>query len=67
MEKACYFCQKNINHVDFKETEVLRKFLTMQAKIASAKRSGNCKKHQRELSQAIKRARFLALLPYTTR
>jgi small subunit ribosomal protein S18 len=67
MDKVCYFCQKNINDIDFKNTELLRKFLSMQAKIASSKRTGTCKKHQRELGQAIKRARFMALLPYTTR
>ena len=67
MKKACYMCQKNIPQIDFKDTELLRHFLTMQAKISPAKRSGNCRKHQRELSHAIKRARFMALLPYTTR
>jgi small subunit ribosomal protein S18 len=67
MEKFCYFCQKNMQYIDYKDTEVLRKFLSMQAKIASSKRTGTCKKHQRELGQAIKRARFMALLPYTTR
>jgi small subunit ribosomal protein S18 len=67
MEKACYFCQKNIQYIDFKDTELVRKFLSMQAKIASSKRTGTCKKHQRELAQAIKRARYMALLPFTTR
>jgi small subunit ribosomal protein S18 len=67
MKKACYMCQKNIQQIDFKDTELLRHFLTMQAKISSAKRSGNCRKHQRELARAIKRARFMALLPYTAR
>jgi small subunit ribosomal protein S18 len=67
MEKACYFCQKNIQEIDFKNTEVLRKFLSMQAKIAQSKRTGTCRNHQRKLSLAIKYARFMALLPFTTR
>ncbi|MBI4837155.1 MAG: 30S ribosomal protein S18 [Candidatus Portnoybacteria bacterium] len=67
MKKVCYMCQKNIRQVDFKNVELLRHFLTMQAKISSAKRSGNCRKHQKELSRAIKKARYMALLPYTAR
>lgn len=67
MEKSCYLCQNNIGYIDYKNTELLRNFLTGQAKIASPKRTGTCQKHQRKLSQAIKRARFLALLPYTTK
>jgi small subunit ribosomal protein S18 len=67
MEKACHFCQKNIQYIDFKDTALIKHFLTMQAKISSSKRTGSCKKHQRELSNAIKRARYMALLPFTTR
>jgi len=67
MEKFCHFCQKNIQYIDFKDTNLLKGFLSMQAKIASSKRTGTCKRHQRDLTQAIKRARYMALLPYTTR
>jgi len=67
MDKQCYFCKENINYVDFKNTELLRQFLTGQAKIMPTRRSGVCLKHQRSLSQAIKRARFMAILPFTTR
>jgi len=67
MEKSCYFCKENIKFVDYKNTELLRNFLTGQAKIMPRRRSGVCSKHQRILSQAIKRARFMALMPFTTR
>jgi len=67
MEKVCYFCKENIKYIDFKNVELLRQFLTGQAKIMPTRRSGVCLKHQRSLSQAIKRARFMALMPFTTR
>jgi small subunit ribosomal protein S18 len=65
--KSCYFCKQGINYIDYKNAELLRQFVSGQAKIAATKRTGTCKKHQRKLSQAIKRARFLALLPFTLR
>ncbi len=67
MEKDCYFCKENINYIDYKNTELLRQFLTGQAKTMPTRRSGVCLKHQRLLAQAIKRARFMALMPFTTR
>lgn len=63
----CYFCTKNITYIDFKETETLRKFSSAQAKILPPRKTGICAKHQRGLSTAIKRARILALIPFTTR
>jgi len=63
----CYFCQKNIKEVDFKNAEVLQKFISGLAKIRARKRTGVCSKHQRKLSNAIKRARYLGLLPFTTK
>jgi len=65
--KSCYFCQQNISHIDYKDVDTLRQFISGQAKILSVKRTGTCHKHQRALAQAIKRARFLALLPFTNR
>jgi small subunit ribosomal protein S18 len=59
---ACYFCQHNIQQIDFKDTKVLRNFISLSGKIKAKKRTGTCSNHQRKLSQAIKRARFLALL-----
>ena len=66
-EKSCYFCKQNINYIDYKDVDLLRQFTTGQAKIAATKRTGTCKKHQRKLTEAIKRARFIALIPYALR
>ena len=63
----CYFCQRNINEIDFKNAELLRKFVSGLAKIRPKKRTGACSGHQRKLTRAIKRARFLGLLPYTAK
>ena len=64
---ACYFCQRNIKEIDFKDTKVLWRFISSSGKIKAKKRTGTCSSHQRKLAQAIKRARFLALLSYTTK
>jgi small subunit ribosomal protein S18 len=61
----CFFCQRNIREIDFKDTELLKKFLSGLAKIKAKKRTGVCSSHQRKLAKAIKRARHLGLLPYT--
>jgi len=64
---VCYFCQQGIKKIDYQDTILLKRFISAQAKIMNPKRTGTCKKHQRILGQAIKRARFLALLPFTSR
>lgn len=64
--KECYFDKKNLNP-DYKDQIVLGRFMTPWGKIKPAKDTGTCALHQRRLDEAIKRARFLALLPYTTR
>jgi len=61
----CCFCQRNIKEIDFKDTELLAKFISGLAKIRARKRTGVCASHQRKLAKAIKRARYLGLLPYT--
>lgn len=61
----CYFCQRNIKEIDFKETQLLYKFISGLAKIRPKKRTGVCSTHQRKLARAIKRARHLGLLPHT--
>ncbi len=61
----CYFCQRNIKEIDFKNTDLLLRFISGLGKIRARKRTGVCSKHQRRLSKAIKRARHLGLLPYT--
>ena len=61
----CQLCQDNIKTVDYKNTKFLRKFVTAQFKIATSRRNNLCDKHQRRIAEAIKRARFMALMPYT--
>lgn len=63
----CYFCTNNVNSIDYKETETLKKFLGVQEKMESKRATGVCAKHQRGLAEAVKRARFLALLPFVGR
>ncbi len=63
----CFFCSQNLNDIDYKDTELIRRFVSGQAKIIDPRFSGTCAKHQRRLAQAIKRARFMALLPYVRR
>ena len=60
----CRFCREKIARVDYKDILSLQKLTTSQGKIFYRKRSGNCAKHQRQARTAVKRARFLALLPY---
>ncbi len=62
--KVCRFCVEKLT-VDYKDFGVLSKLLTKQGRLFSRKRSGNCAKHQRKVANAVKRARFMALLPYT--
>jgi len=61
----CYFCQRNLKEIDFKNTELLQKFISGLGKIRPRKKTGVCSKHQRKLANAIKRARWLGLLPFT--
>lgn len=63
----CFFCSQNMQTVDYKEVGLLRRFVSSQAKIIDPKHTGICAKHQRKLAQAIKRARYMALLPYVRR
>ncbi|OGY97197.1 MAG: 30S ribosomal protein S18 [Candidatus Liptonbacteria bacterium GWC1_60_9] len=63
----CYFCSQNLNEIDYKESELLKRFISGQGKIIDPKYSSTCAKHQRRLAQAIKRARFLGLLPFVRR
>ena len=65
--KYCHFCTNNIKYLDYKNLELLKKFIDPYARIVNHKRSGTCSKHQRKLMEAIKRARLLALLPFVSR
>jgi small subunit ribosomal protein S18 len=66
-EKYCHFCVNGITEIDYKNSQMLQRFLSSYGKIAPRKRSGVCAKHQRQLATAVKQARFMALLPYTTK
>lgn len=65
--KQDFFSANNIKYVDYKDVEILRKFLNPNGKIVSHKRSGVNSKNQRALTTAVKRARFLGLLPFVAR
>src|SRR6202165_4602629 len=66
-KKVCIFCKDRIDHVDYKDVNLLRKFMSDRGKIRARRVSGNCAQHQREVAVAIKTARELALLPFTQR
>ena len=65
--KYCYFCKEHIEHVDYKDYNTLRRFMSERAKIRSRRTTGACRRHQRQVAMAIKRAREVALLPYSNR
>lgn len=65
--KQCFFKQNQINHIDYKDTEILKKFINPHGRILSRKKTGVCAKNQRKLANAIKLARFMALMPYVAR
>lgn len=64
--KVCHYCVDKLDHVDYKETEKLRRYITERGKIIPRRVTGACAKHQRQLTRAIKRARYLALLPFAS-
>ncbi|HBQ96386.1 MAG: 30S ribosomal protein S18 [Firmicutes bacterium] len=64
-KKVCGFCVDKVESVDFKEATRLRRYITERGKILPRRISGNCAKHQRQMTVAIKRARQMALLPFT--
>lgn len=65
-KKVCAFCDdKNLKFIDYKDVNRLRKFVTEKGKIIPSRQTGTCSRHQRELTTAIKRARNIALLPFS--
>lgn len=64
-KRVCTFCIDKVDSIDYKEGGKLRKYVTERGKILPRRISGNCAKHQRQLTVAIKRARHMALLPFT--
>jgi small subunit ribosomal protein S18 len=67
IDRQCYFCQINAQEINYKDTNTLKRYLSSFGKIVPRKRSGVCAWHQRKLANGIKRARFMALLPYLVR
>ncbi|NLX92101.1 MAG: 30S ribosomal protein S18 [Firmicutes bacterium] len=65
-KRVCNFCVDKVEYIDYKFADKLRRFITERGKILPRRISGNCAKHQRQLTTAIKRARQMALLPYTS-
>ncbi|GIW66462.1 MAG: 30S ribosomal protein S18 [Candidatus Parcubacteria bacterium] len=61
---TCYFCSQNAKEINYRDVDILKKFLSAGMKIKSKDKTGVCSKHQRKLACAIKRARQMALLPY---
>ena len=66
-KKVCQFCKDGATYVDYKDVNLLRRYMSDRAKIRARRVSGNCAQHQRDVATAIKTARELALLPYTVR
>ena len=66
-KKVCIFCKEKIEYVDFKDVGLLKKFVSERGKIRSRRVSGNCTQHQRDVATAVKNAREMALLPFSSR
>ncbi len=64
--KVCAFCVEHVDEIDWKDADTLKRYIMPNGSIRGRHKTGTCAKHQRQLATAIKRARFMALLPYTT-
>jgi small subunit ribosomal protein S18 len=65
--KVCAFCKDRVDHVDYKDVITLRKYVSERGKIRARRVTGNCVQHQRDVASAVKNAREMALLPYSSR
>ena len=65
--KVCVFCADKVDEIDYKDVEKLRKYVSDKGKILPRRVTGCCAKHQRKVTEAVKRARTIALLPYTVK
>ena len=65
-KKVCAFCHEKVDYIDYKDVNLLRKFISDRGKIRARRVTGNCTQHQRDVATAIKNAREMALLPYTS-
>ncbi|MGH3104833.1 MAG: 30S ribosomal protein S18 [Gaiellaceae bacterium] len=64
--RSCYFCKEKIEEIDYKNYNQLRRYISEKGKIRNRRVTGACRRHQRQVAVAIKRAREMALLPYVT-
>ena len=65
-KKVCHFCANHIDYIDYKDVELLKRYISEKGKILPRRVTSTCAKHQRTLTVAIKRARIMGLLPFTT-
>jgi small subunit ribosomal protein S18 len=65
-KKVCQFCKDKVTYVDYKDTGLLRKYISDRGKIRARRVTGNCSQHQRDIAIAVKNSREMALLPYTS-
>ena len=65
--KYCFFCKEKVEQVDYKDINTLRRYMSDRGKIRSRRTTGACRRHQRQIALAVKRAREVALLPYSSR
>ena len=65
-KKVCTFCKERTEHIDYKDTPLLRKYISDRGKIRARRVTGNCTQHQRDIAVAVKNSREVALLPYTS-
>jgi small subunit ribosomal protein S18 len=65
-KKVCAFCKEGAQRIDYKDTALLRRFISDRGKIRARRVTGNCTQHQRDIATAVKNAREVALLPYTS-
>jgi small subunit ribosomal protein S18 len=64
--RVCHFCADKIEVLDYKNTDVFQRYIADRGKISPRRNTGFCAKHQRTLAQAVRRARYMAIIPYTT-
>ncbi|HEX7353471.1 MAG TPA: 30S ribosomal protein S18 [Mycobacteriales bacterium] len=64
--KVCEFCKNKVEYIDYKDTALLRRFISDRGKIRARRVSGNCRQHQSDVAVAVKNSREMALLPYTS-
>lgn len=64
MKKVCKLCERGISRIDYKDEQLLSRFMTDRGKILPRRATGSCAPHQRQIAAAVKRARYLALAPY---